>query len=97
MLKFTIQGEGVEIWFTPSFNLKTTSNELAAELKSFELDVFDIKQTAMRKVKAQQGEWEAYLLFSELALRYPKLNITFEITPELPAIPEETKKEKLLF
>lgn len=96
MLKLTVQGEGVEIWFTPSFNIKTTSKELEFAVRSWEVDAFDPKQTAIRKVKAQQGEWEAYLLFTEIAIRIPELNIKFKKVPETPTFPAgETRKELL--
>lgn len=85
MIKATVGGERVEIWFTPSFNIKTTSKELELLLRGAELEVFDPWSKLIRTVKATKGEREAYLLLDEYRQLLPELKIKFSEAPEVPS------------
>lgn len=96
MLKATVQGEGLEIWFTPSFNIKCTDREFAILLRQMEVEVFDPHQTRRRVTKIDKSEWDAYLILAQLKVEFPKLNIQITEHPELDR-EENDKKEKLLY
>lgn len=85
MLKATIGGVILEIWFTPSFNIKTTSKDLEFQLRNLELEVYDLWSGRLRKVKATKGLIEAYLIVDKLSLLVPELNIKITEGPELPS------------
>jgi hypothetical protein len=84
MIKATIGGEPLEIWFTPSFNIKTTNKEIDFQLRNLELEVFDLWSLRSRVVKATKGEIEAYLILDKLKDLLPELNIEITEYPELP-------------
>lgn len=85
MVKATVGGIPVEIWFTPSFNIKTTDKRLEMLLRGVEFETFDPWEMKMRKVRATKSEVDAYLVLSEFALRVPEMKITFEEAPEVPS------------
>ena len=94
MLKATIDGEGLEIWFTPSFNIKSTDRELAHYLRQLEMEVFDPYKTKIKRTKIDKSEWDAYLILAQLSIEFPKLNIKIIEHPKLEGEPEEKDKEK---
>lgn len=83
-LKATVGGEAVEIWFTPSFNIKTTDKRIEMLLRTVSLEVFDPWELRSRTVKATKSLRDAYLLLEEYSYRIPELKIKFEQAPELP-------------
>lgn len=91
-----IGGIGVEIWFTPSFNIKTTDTEMAFMLRELEIEVFDVHATKMRTVKVTKGEWEAYLVLEQLRLENPALNIKITEKPTVETFPAGLKNKELL-
>lgn len=96
MVKATIGGIGVEIWFTPSFNIKTQSKELEYQLRNLDVEVYDIHAMRRRTVKVTKGEWEAYLVLEQLRLEFPKLKVVITEHPEVETFPSgETNKELL--
>lgn len=84
VLKATVGGVPVEIWFTPSFNIKTTSKDLEMLLRTVSMETFDPWELRMRKVKATKSIIDAYLVLDEYRVKVPELKITFEQAPELP-------------
>lgn len=95
-VKAEIGGEGLEIWFTPSFNIKCTNAEMAHYIRELDFRVFDPMQTRMRTVKVTQGEWEAYLLLEHLRINFPKLGVKITEHPKLDN-GEDKKKRELLY
>ncbi|AYP68712.1 hypothetical protein BpsS36_00006 [Bacillus phage vB_BpsS-36] len=93
ILKATVGGVRCEIWFTPSFNIKTTDKTLESLLRTMELEVFDPWEMRMRKMKATKGIKEAYLIIDELKIKVPELRVKIEEAPELPAHYDEGTKE----
>lgn len=94
MLKATVQGEGLEIWFTPSFNIKCTDREFAIMLRELEMEVFDPYKTKIKRTKIDKSEWDAYLILSQLSVEFPKLKIKITEHPKLESEPEENDKGK---
>lgn len=93
MVKATVGGVGVEIWFTPSFNIKTDSKEFELILRHAEYEVFDPWRMKLRTVKATKGEREAYMVLEHLRLMVPELAVTFKETPELPSSVDQGTEE----
>lgn len=85
MIKATIGGVGVEIWFTPSFNIKTTDKRIELMLRNQEVEVYDPLRKTVRKTKATKSLIDAYLVLEEYNSRVPELKITFEEKPEIPS------------
>ena len=94
-VRATVGGVPVEIWFTPSFNIKTGGDlDLEFQLRNLELEVYDLWELRTRKVKATGGEREAALVLSQLQRLLPELNIKITEAPELPQVaPEEQTEE----
>ena len=86
ILKADFGGVPIEIWFTPSFNIKTTDKRVEHLLRSAELEIFDPWEMRMRKVKATKSLRDAYLLIEEYKAKVPELGITFEQFPEVPSL-----------
>lgn len=86
-----IGGDRVEIWFTPSFNIKTNNKELEFQLRGMEVEVFDPWRLRMRKVKATKGLNEAYLVLDYLSELLPELNIKITEYPKPPALPKSAQ------
>jgi hypothetical protein len=84
VLKATVGGVPVEIWFTPSFNIKTTDKRLEMLLRGASFEVFDPWELRMRKVKATKSLRDAYLVLEDYSFKVPEMEITFEQAPELP-------------
>lgn len=84
VLKATVGGKGVEIWFTPSFNIKTDSKDLEVMLRRVEFVTFDPFQTSFRKVKATKSLIDAYLVLVHYSEVVPEVGIVFKQVPELP-------------
>ena len=97
MIKATILGEELEIWFTPSFNIKTTDKRIERILRTLEVNVFDHWETRMRRVKATKGEKEAFLVLLELSYKLPEFKIKITKAPELPLAQNDDKEEELLY
>lgn len=97
MVKAEVGGVAVEMWFTPSFNIKTTSKEVEQELRRASLRAYDPWQTRMREVKVTQGEREAYIFLTELKETIPALKVKLIEFPPLPEPPIDEKKEGLLY
>ena len=93
VLKATIGGIPIEIWFTPSFNIKTTDKRIELLLRGAELEVFDPWELRKRNVKATKSLRDAYLLLDEYRLLVPEAGITFESVPELPNAFEQSTEE----
>lgn len=83
VLKVDFGGVGVEIWFAPSFSIKTDSKELEVMLRSVEVEVFDPWTFKTRKVKATKGIREAYLVIQKYKDKVPEAKIKFLQIPEL--------------
>jgi hypothetical protein len=84
VLKATVGGIPVEIWFTPSFNIKTTDKQLELLLRNVELETFDPWEMRMRKVRATKSLNDAYLVLDEYRVKVPEMKITFQQAPEVP-------------
>lgn len=79
MIKGNIGEERYEISFVPSFKIKTTNKLVENLLRNQTVDTFDMESGRNRvKVKATQGEREAFLVLMELQRFLPKLNITID-------------------
>lgn len=87
-VKAELGGERLEIWFSPSFNIKTTDKEIEFILRGMEYEVFDPWTLRMRKVKATKGLREAYLVLDYLSELLPELKIKITEYPKPPALPE---------
>jgi hypothetical protein len=85
VLKATIKGETVEVWFTPSFNIKTTDKDLEMILRNVEMELFDPWKMRVRKVKATKSLIDAYLILEEYQFKVPEMEIEFKQAPELPS------------
>lgn len=97
MIKATVGGIPVEIWFTPSFNIKTTSKELEQELRRATLRAYNPWSGSMETVRVTKGLQEAYTFLVQLNEEIPQLKITFSEAPELPAMPIGETEKGLLF
>jgi len=93
MLKAIVGGEELAIWFTPSFNIKTTSKDLEFQLRNLELEVFDLWELRPRKVKATKGINEAFLILDKLQRTIPELKIKIIEQPPLPEYLSEAGSE----
>jgi hypothetical protein len=97
VLKATIGGVAVEIWFTPSFNIKTTDKRIEMLMRTAELEVFDPWKMKTRKVKATKSLNDAYLVLEEFRATIPELKISFKQAPEVPNyFNKGTKEEPVL-
>jgi hypothetical protein len=91
-VKAELGGEQLEIWFTPSFNIKTTDKEIEFLLRGMEYEVFDPWSLRMRKVKATKGLNEAYLVLDYLNELLPELKIKITEHPRPPALPKSAQE-----
>jgi hypothetical protein len=89
VLKATVGGVKLEVWFTPSFNIKTSDKALEMMLRTVELEEYDPWKQKMRNVKATRSLNDAYLVLEGYRWRVPTLEITYEQAPEVPSIKEE--------
>lgn len=97
VLKATVGGKGVEIWFAPSFSIKTDSKELEVMLRSVEFETFDPFQLRFRKVKATKSLIDAYLVLFHYSQVVPEVGVVFKQTPELPnSFDEGTERNPVL-
>lgn len=97
VLKATVGGEAVEIWFTPSFNIKTTDKSLEMLLRTVSMEVFDPWELRRRTVKATKSLKDAYLVLEEYRHTIPELKITFKQVPEVPNhFKDGTKEEPIV-
>jgi len=97
VLKATVGGEALEIWFTPSFNIKTTDKDLEMILRTVSMEVFDPWEMRVRKVKATKSIKDAYLILEEYQFKVPELKIEFQQIPEIPThLDNGTDEEPIL-
>lgn len=97
VLKATVGGEALEIWFTPSFNIKTTDKDLEMLLRTVSFEVFDPWEMRTRKVKATKSIKDAYLVLEEYRFKVPEMRIKFKEVPELPnSFDQGTDEEPVL-
>jgi hypothetical protein len=89
MLKASIHGVELEIYFTPSFNIKTTDKRVEQLLRTSEVTTFDPWKMKMRKVKATKGIREAYMVLEHFRVIVPEANIKIHEKPELQSAKEE--------
>jgi hypothetical protein len=89
MVKASIHGVELEIFFTPSFNIKTTDKRVEQLLRTSEVEVFDPWKMKVRKVKATKGVREAYLVLEHFRVIVPEANIKIHEMPELQRVQEE--------
>lgn len=67
MLVVEYRGERIEIWFSPSFNVKCRKKELAQYLRSKTTAVTTYDPMGgWREVSPSSSEWDAFLFFREL-------------------------------
>jgi hypothetical protein len=85
MIKAEVLGVPVHIWFTPSFNIKTTDKRLEGLLRTVELESFDPWEMRMRKVRATKSLRDAYLVLEEYRIRIPEAKVKFTEAPEIPS------------
>lgn len=83
-VKATVGGVPVEVWFTPSFNIKTTDKRLEQLLRVAKVETFDPWRKQVRTVKATRSLRETYLVLEEYRLRVPEMKIEIEEHPEVP-------------
>lgn len=84
VLKAKFGEKRVEIWFAPSFSIKTNSKELELMLRSVEMELFDPWELRTRKVKATKSIIDAYLVIEQYKTKVPEMGIVIEQAPELP-------------
>lgn len=85
MIKCTFAGVPVQIWFTPSFNIKTTDERIEAMLRNQTVEAFDPWLTLVRPCKATRSLRDAYLVLEHYRLTVPEAKIHFEEAPEVPS------------
>ncbi|PEZ47036.1 hypothetical protein CN367_11760 [Priestia megaterium] len=85
MLKADFGGVPVEIWFTPSFNIKTTDKRIELMLRNQEIEVFDPWSKMVRKAKATKSLQDAYLVIEEYRILVPEAKIKITQAPEVPS------------
>jgi hypothetical protein len=93
MVKANYGGVPVEIWFTPSFNIKTTDKRVEALFRNAEIETFDPWKKRVRKVKPTKSEIDAYLFIEEMKWRVPELKIEITEAPQVPTSVDEGTKE----
>jgi hypothetical protein len=99
MLKFTMGGVPVEIWFTPSFNIKTTDKRIELMLRNTTIETYDPVRKTIRPVRATKSLHDAFLLVEEYKVRVPELDIQYSEVPEVIssiAEPEGTADSPIL-
>ena len=84
-----IGGVRLEVWFTPSFNIKTERKDLEQLLRSMEFEVFDIWELRTRRIKATKGERECFLVLDYLRDLFPDMKIKITEHPLPEGLPEE--------
>lgn len=62
MMKATIGDQTVEVWFTPSYNIKGTSPEIVHYLRKLSYRTYDPIAGVMRDVRIDKSELDAFLL-----------------------------------
>lgn len=83
----------MEIWFTPSFNIKTTDKKLEHMLRKVEFEVFDPWSLTVRKVKATKSIIDAYLVIEAFQAEVPEVGIKILQAPELPSHEDKGSKD----
>lgn len=92
MLKFTFGGVPVEIWFSPSFNIKTTDKRIEMLFRKTSITTYDPITKQFRLVKPTNSELDAYLYLEELKIRVPELEIDIKESPSIPSSQGEQKE-----
>jgi hypothetical protein len=83
-------GERVEIWFAPSFSIKTNDKRLDLMFRHQTVEAYDPIQKRVRPMRASKSILEAYYIVEEYKARVPELNIEIE---EAPALEDSTVYE----
>jgi hypothetical protein len=83
VLKVDFGGVPVEIWFTPSFNIKTADKRVEELLRRAELEVFDPWEMRRRKARVTKSLRDAFLVIDEYAMKVPELKISFKEAPKV--------------
>lgn len=97
MLKFEIGGVPVEIWFAPSFSIKTTDKTVEMFFRTTSMTTYDPIEKRMRLVRPSRSEYDAYLYLEELKMRCPEVKIKIKETPPLPtSVAEGTRDSPVL-
>jgi hypothetical protein len=89
MVKAIYGGIPVEVWFTPSFNIKTTDKRVEMLFRNAEIEAFDPWKKRVRKVRPTKSEIDAYLFIEEMRVRVPELKIEIKEAPPVPTSVEE--------
>lgn len=84
-LKATIGGTPVEVFFTPSLNIKTTDKRIEQMLRETELEVFDPWEMRLRTAKVSNSLRDAYLIIDEYRQKVPEVEIKITEAPEVPS------------
>jgi hypothetical protein len=84
MLKAVIGEIELEVWFTPSFNIKTNSKQMEQLLRNAEFTVFDPWLMTMRKTKATKSIESTYLVLEQMSIT-TGVKVKYKETPELPS------------
>jgi hypothetical protein len=93
MVKAICGGKQVEIWFTPSFNIKTEDKRLEMLFRNAEIEAFDPWRKVIRKVKPTKSEIDTYLFIEEMRVRVPELEIEVKEAPPVPTSADEGAKD----
>ncbi|QCK84062.1 hypothetical protein E5Z46_18775 [Geobacillus kaustophilus NBRC 102445] len=93
MLKFTFGGVPVEIWFAPSFSIKTTDKRIEMLFRKAKIETYDPLKKKIREVRPSRSEFEAYLYLEEIKNRVPELKIELEEYPPLPTSRDKENKD----
>lgn len=91
MVKAKFGGYPLEIWFTPSFNIKTTDKRIEQLIRSLEMEAYDPWEMRTRKVKATRSLRDAYLLLDACKTYVPELEVEIKQAPKLPTVEREGK------
>jgi hypothetical protein len=78
-------GVRVEIWFSPSFSIKTTDKRIELMFRNQTVEAYDPIQKRVRPCRASRSILEAYMVVEEYKNRVPELNIEIHEAPEMPS------------
>jgi len=97
MLKFEIGSVPVEIWFAPSFSIKTTDKTVEMLFRTTSMTAYDPIEKRMRLVRPSRSEYDAYLYLIELKARVPEAKIEIKEAPSIPSsVAEEAGNSPVL-
>lgn len=82
MVKANVGEHRIEIWFTPSYNVKCTDKALAHSLRQLSYKTYDPIAGARRIVRIDKSELDAFLLLQHLKFN-SNLKIEFTEIPEI--------------